>query len=404
MLTLYRRHLHACPHATKGREHKRCHCPVWVSGTILGMPVRESLKTQSWEEGERRLLEMREHPAFQLPGPRTLAEAVRLFLDDASQGMRFAPDTIQQKKAVLLPLIEFCEQRGKTFLKQVTFEDLSEYRALWKYAPSSTAVKLGRLKRFFRFCVEARWISESPATHLRRPKVPPSATLPFTREQMTQILAASERYKDYPGKREANAKRLKALLLVLRYTGLRISDAVMLEDAQLEEGRIFLYRQQKTGEPVYVPIPAFVHQALTPLPGRTSKQYFFWNGTSKLRSAIGLWQATLERLFRFAGITHIPAEGVAPRRWQRRLLKDGRPVRAHAHMFRDTFAVELLLSGVPMEDVQILLGHTSIKTTEKAYAPWVKARQERLEEHIRKAWGTGAGVGTQDVHGKGLCS
>ena len=33
-------------------------------------------------------------------------------------------------------------------------------------------------------------------------------------------------------------------------------------------------------------------------------------------------------------------------------------------MFRDTFAVELLLSGVPMEDVQILLGHTSIRTTE----------------------------------------
>jgi integrase len=27
------------------------------------------------------------------------------------------------------------------------------------------------------------------------------------------------------------------------------------------------------------------------------------------------------------------------------------------------------------EDVQILLRHTSIQTTEKSYAPWVKARQ-----------------------------
>lgn len=48
---------------------------------------------------------------------------------------------------------------------------------------------------------------------------------------------------------------------------------------------------------------------------------------------------------------------------------DGKQVEAHPHMFRDTFAVELLLSGVPMEDVSILLGHTSIKTTEGSYAP-----------------------------------
>jgi integrase/recombinase XerD len=56
----------------------------------------------------------------------------------------------------------------------------------------------------------------------------------------------------------------------------------------------------------------------------------------------------------------------APSRWQ---TGEGTP-----HILRDTFAVELLLSGVPMEDVQILLGHTSIRTTEKNYAPWVKAR------------------------------
>jgi site-specific recombinase XerD len=67
-------------------------------------------------------------------------------------------------------------------------------------------------------------------------------------------------------------------------------------------------------------------------------------------------------------------------------------------MFRDTFAVELLLSGVPMEDVQILLGHTSIKTTENSYAPWVKARQERLEGHIRNAWSLEPELGTPEVH------
>jgi integrase/recombinase XerD len=67
-----------------------------------------------------------------------------------------------------------------------------------------------------------------------------------------------------------------------------------------------------------------------------------------------------------------------------------RPKRAFGvgtvHRFRDTFAVELLLKGVPIEQVSVVLGHSSLKVTEKHYSPWVKARQEQLEAAVRKAW------------------
>lgn len=40
---------------------------------------------------------------------------------------------------------------------------------------------------------------------------------------------------------------------------------------------------------------------------------------------------------------------------------------------------------IPIEQVSILLGHSSVKIIEKQYAPWVKARQQRLEENLECA-------------------
>jgi integrase/recombinase XerD len=58
-------------------------------------------------------------------------------------------------------------------------------------------------------------------------------------------------------------------------------------------------------------------------------------------------------------------------------------------MLRDTFAVEYLLAGVPLEHVSVLLGHSPIKTTEKHYSPFVKARQEQMIANVKKTWPKG---------------
>jgi integrase len=57
-----------------------------------------------------------------------------------------------------------------------------------------------------------------------------------------------------------------------------------------------------------------------------------------------------------------------------------------SHRLRDTFAVDLLEKGVPMEEVSRLLGHTSIKTTEKSYAKWSKGRQDRVDALVTGTW------------------
>src|SRR5437879_11069207 len=67
---------------------------------------------------------------------------------------------------------------------------------------------------------------------------------------------------------------------------------------------------------------------------------------------------------------------------------NGRQKPAHLHMLRDTFAVEYLLAGMPLEEVSRLLGHSSVLITQKHYAPWVIERQQRLATSVRTAWST----------------
>jgi hypothetical protein len=128
MLTLYRRHLDACPHATKGRNYKRCKCPIWVDGTYVGMEVRRSLKTASWDDAERRLAALKESPGFTFQQPKTVADAVVVYLADASAGQNLTEETLRKKRNVLNPLVNFCNDKGKQYLKQITFEDLTEFR------------------------------------------------------------------------------------------------------------------------------------------------------------------------------------------------------------------------------------------------------------------------------------
>ena len=174
--------------------------------------------------------------------------------------------------------------------------------------------------------------------------------------------------------------RLRALVLLLRYTGMRIGDAVSLTSDRIKLNRLFLYTA-KTGTPVNTVLPDFVLQALEASP-KVTCVYFFWNGAGKLDTIFGSWRRRLAKLFELAEVP-----------------------KGHAHRFRDTCAVELLLAGVPIETVSVLLGHQSVQITEKHYSPWVHSRQQQLERDLKHAWDQDPvalmeGKGTPQVHGK----
>jgi hypothetical protein len=164
-------------------------------------------------------------------------------------------------------------------------------------------------------------------------------------------------------------QRVRALVQIMRHSGLAIHDAVTLERKEmLRDEKKGIYRivtaRQKTGTHVSVPIPDDVAaEALAALNGKP--RHFFWTGNGKPSTAITNWQAVLRKLF----------QGTF-----------GEDTEFTPHCLRDTFAVSLLGKGVPLEEVSTLLGHTNLRTTQKHYSPWVMARQDRLDSLVTGTW------------------
>ena len=359
MLRLYRRHRALCPHSSE--RYRRCSCPIYVDGSLSGEPIRKSLDLTSWEAASD--LVAKWNASGQVGVVRAeiplLTDAVTKFFEDASaRGLK--PPTVQKLRILLEKrLLPWCADRGFRHLRQLDVDALRQFRATWPDAPISASKNLERLRSFFRFCHQASWLPSNPVLGVKPPKVTPNPTLPFTREELKRIIDACDRYPARNSFGHDNRARLLAFVLTLRYSGLRIRDCATLQTGRLSGSKLFLY-QAKTGTPVNIPLPPRVVKALKEI-GRGP--YFFWTGNGLPKSVVADWQRALRKLFILADV------------------KNG-----HAHRFRDTFAVELLLSGVPIDQVAVLLGHSSVKITEKHYSPWVKARQEQLEAAVRRAW------------------
>jgi site-specific recombinase XerD len=281
--------------------------------------------------------------------------ATPAYLEDC-KARELKSTTIYRHEIIFRQLKAFAKEEKLTLIRELDTAALGRFRKSWKGESGLAKLKkLERLRSFFNFCVANGYCVSNPADKkkLKNPKVRHTPTMPLSQEQMLALLTAAEKRIDQriaearPDRRN-HARRLKALVLFLRYSGLRISDAVGCACDRVQKGKLFLYTA-KTGEHVNVPLPPFVIEELERVP-KKSAGHWFWNATGTLETARKDWTEALDSFFEAASIS------------------DG-----HAHRFRDTFAVEHLLAGTPIERVLKLLGHSGVRITELHYNPWNRA-------------------------------
>lgn len=378
IISIWARHNPDCPHS-QNIHFRQCRCPKHLHWYDNGKQHRVSAKTRSWEKAQQKAREIELHYENAKAGekpkrnePATVAQAVQAYLDD-KRSQQLEDSTISKLETIFQKqLLTWCTDNAVYFLADLDLTQLRKWRSSWADGAMAASKRQERVRGFFYFCQSSGWIQSNPAKGLSKIKVDQKPTDYFTKEEFEKIVDSTYAYdsKTVDAKEmQNNATRLRTLTWLMRHSGLRIRDAVTLERSRLNRDNSLLLYTSKTGTPVFVPLPDFVADALRNIPPgpKPNPRYFFWSGNGNPKSAVADWQRAYRKLFKIADLKH----------------QDDTKKRCFPHMFRDTFSVHLLLAGVPLEQVSILLGHKSIKITEKHYAPFVRARQEQLINSVR---------------------
>lgn len=352
---LVRNHSDKCPHASKGPRFLNCKCPLGVDGEIRGKRHRRSLFTRNLDKAYRKLAEL-ERPDYQEPKP--LKEAIDAFKaakEDVGHG------TKRNHRRALDNFLQIAKAAGVNRLDDVEIETVDLYRAKRAISALTWTKELAILRNFFGFCVSRKWMLFNPAKEVKAPKTKPTPKEPYTEDEVLAILSAC----DQLGRGAYERDRARAMVFLLRFTGLRISDVATLARDRVRDDRIYLYTM-KNGKPVFLPIPPVLREALEALPtpkGTVGEsKHFFWSGNGTTRAFIRGVTRTLARVFELSEVAG-----------------------AHAHRFRHTLATALLEKGWTTEDVSIVLGSTP-DIILRHYAQWTIQRQERITSLAQDVW------------------
>jgi integrase len=360
--------------ASKLHTWKQCDCQCWFTGTWNKRRYpRESLGVNDWKRAEE-LIDQKMQSRATISARLLLKDALNKWHRECELAKR-APGTLRNHRERGDELLELVGETA--LLGDVSPDHISDLRAGWvrrKVGDNTQRTWLAYLDAFFHFCQDGdrRWIEHSPMPPKKNWPPKPTGedreeTLPLDPDggdaNYQEVLAAlrgprtwrKQAIQNKPGPL-MHGERLALLCELMYEAGLRVSDAIMFRPAKL-------VMDTEVAQYTYVPIKSRrkAKTCTTFMPAALACRlrafhmlapgYPFWDGR---RPHENLGDMVRQELAKAGDACDVP--GVRP------------------HRFRDSFAVNQLNHGVPIEAVSQMLGHSSIRTTEESYAPWVKSR------------------------------
>jgi integrase/recombinase XerC len=211
------------------------------------------------------------------------------------------------------------------------------------YSKSTVARKLATLRSFYKFLVRRGKLSANPVASIRTPKQDKRLPQCLDIEQIEKLLSN-------PDTTTLLGARDRAILEMLYSTGMRVSELVALDVADVDLGSNVVRVQGKGKKQRVIPVgPGAVKAVIHYLDLR--------------RSGAQAGKPDVAALFINKHGQRLSTRSVR-RKLDKYLLEAGLDLSVSPHTLRHSFATHMLRRGADLRSVQQLLGHQSLSTTQ----------------------------------------
>lgn len=236
----------------------------------------------------------------------------------------------------------FFAQQQITDVREITSTNIRSYLLYLEkqnFSSATVSRNVASLHAFFHFLFKARKIEEDPSEKLHPPKV---------EKKMPVILSVArvDKLMKQPNLETVKGIRDRAMLELLYATGIRVSELInlTLSDVNLQLNFIICHDRERMipfGDAARKSLQLYLGSARPRLVEGTDCQYLFPNCSGKQMSRQGFWKL-LKGYAMDAGIQ----EDITP------------------HTLRHSFAAHLIQNGANVRDVQQMMGHSDVSTTQ----------------------------------------
>ena len=278
-----------------------------------------------------------------------MEEQLLAFLKFLQQEYNYSNNTIAAYKNDLGQFMSYLQEHNLNSSgswRSIGAEKINEYVSYMKdqpYASSSVARKVAAVKSFFNFLHSNQIIDENPTSDIDSPKVKKRLPKTLSSDEVERLLQAPSNKKSPKNLRDM------ALLNMLYSTGMRVTEVVSLrlEDVDLENK--VLYCPGKEEQVRELPFDQYTKNILENYieEGRPflvkdkDETAMFLNHRGQQLTRQGLW-LIIKAYAKEAALS----------------------VAVTPHTLRHSFAAHKLESGSDLQEVQKLLGHANISTTQ----------------------------------------
>jgi len=282
------------------------------------------------------------------------------FIDNIWLEKGLSKNTLSAYNQDLLKFTLWLKGSSLKNVDRIKLLDYLAYRFEQGYNSRSTARALSSLRSFYAFLVEKNFISENPTSKIDSPKLGSSLPKILSEEDVNKLINA-------PDIKSPIGLRDRAMLELLYACGLRISELISLNVLNLNSRQGLVSVMGKGEKERLVPMGEEALERVSDYLTYGRNQFLKENQSSSFlflsKRGTGMTrQAFWYRIKEYA-------------------LKSGVDKSLSPHTLRHAFATHLLNHGADLRTIQLLLGHSSLSTTQ-IYTEVARHRMKELhQEH-----------------------